>query len=50
VRELTKRAQTQENWARIYWLADGSNDAAQRLYKNLGVKLDFSLHIMPLGA
>jgi ribosomal protein S18 acetylase RimI-like enzyme len=49
VRELTRRAQTQENWARIYWLADGSNEAAQKLYKNLGVKLDFSLHIMPLS-
>jgi ribosomal protein S18 acetylase RimI-like enzyme len=39
----------EEKWARIYWLAENKNEAAQSLYRNYGVKLDFSLHIMPLG-
>ena len=38
-----------EKWARLYWLADENNEAAQALYKNLGIKLSFSLHIMPLS-
>jgi ribosomal protein S18 acetylase RimI-like enzyme len=33
-------------WARIYWLAESENEAAQALYKALGVKLDFTLHMM----
>ena len=37
-----------EKWARIYWLAETANNAAQHLYRTLGVKLDFSLHILPL--
>ena len=37
-----------ENWARIYWLAENDNEAAQNLYKNIGVKLNFSLHVLPL--
>lgn len=37
-----------ENWARLYWLAEQDNEAAQALYKNLGLKLDFTLHVMPL--
>lgn len=37
-----------EKWARIYWLAEENNEAAQNLYKNIGVKLNFSLHVMPL--
>jgi len=37
----------QEKWARIYWLAETKNEAAQALYKNLGHKLDFTLHILP---
>jgi ribosomal protein S18 acetylase RimI-like enzyme len=35
-------------WARMYWLAEEDNIEAQSLYKNLGVKLNFSLHVMPL--
>lgn len=35
-------------WARIYWLAENGNAAAQSLYRNLGIRLDFSLHVMPL--
>lgn len=38
-----------QGWARIYWLAERSNDAAQTLYKNLGIKVDFTLHILPTG-
>lgn len=37
-----------EQWARLYWLAEASNEAAQNLYKTLGVRLDFTLHVMPL--
>lgn len=36
----------QEKWARMYWLAESDNIAAQNLYKNLGVKLDFTLHVL----
>ena len=39
----------QEKWNRIYWLAEHKNIAAQKLYENIGVKLDFSLHVLPLG-
>lgn len=39
-----------EKWARLYWLAETNNIAAQNLYKNLGVKLDFTFHVMPLQA
>ena len=39
----------QEKWARIYWMAESSNKAAQGLYKRLGSKLDFTLHILPIG-
>lgn len=41
--ELGKR----EKWARIYWFAENNNEAAQALYKNLGVKMDFGLFILP---
>lgn len=37
-----------EQWARVYWLAEESNEAAQALYKSLGQKMEFSLHILPL--
>ena len=35
-------------WARLYWLAADNNEAAQALYRRLGLKLDFSFYIMPL--
>lgn len=38
-----------EGWNRIYWLADKNNEAAQNLYKNIGVALDFSLHVLPVN-
>jgi ribosomal protein S18 acetylase RimI-like enzyme len=34
---------------RLYWLTEQTNTAAQSLYKDLGLKLDFSFHILPLG-
>lgn len=37
-----------EKWARMHWFAENNNEAAQALYKNLGVKLDFSLHVYPM--
>ena len=39
---------TVERWARLYWLAEAENAEAQGLYKSLGVKLNFSLHVLPL--
>lgn len=47
VQDLVKIGR-REKWARMYWLADAKNEAAQALYKNIGVKLDFTLHIQPL--
>lgn len=37
-----------QKWARVYWFADNTNESAQHLYKNIGVKLNFSLHIIGL--
>ena len=39
---------TVQEWARIYWLAEGKNEAAQKLYQSLGLKLDFTLHVLPV--
>lgn len=47
IQELVKMGRKQK-WTRLYWLADSNNAAAQALYKNIGVKLDFTLHIQPL--
>ncbi len=49
LRELEKTGKAQ-GWARIYWLADNTNVEAQALYRNLGVRLNFSLHVLPTGA
>ena len=46
IRELERIARA-EKWGRIYWLAESKNEAAQALYKSLGHKLDFTLHILP---
>ena len=35
-----------EKWARIYWFAENNNSATQNLYKNLGISMDFSLHML----
>jgi ribosomal protein S18 acetylase RimI-like enzyme len=36
-------------WARLYWLAEAENAGAQALYKSLGYKLNFTLHVLPLN-
>lgn len=38
-----------QGWSRLYWLADADNAAAQALYKNMGIKLNFNLFIQPLN-
>ena len=52
VQELAKYGQKASrsgpSWARIYWVADNDNEEAQALYKNIGVKLNFALHVMLL--
>lgn len=36
-----------ESWARIYWLAEPDNEAAQNLYRSFdSIKLDFSLQVL----
>lgn len=47
VKELEKIAK-KEKWGRVYWLAETNNEAAQALYKDIGVKIDFTVHILPL--
>lgn len=47
LRELALRGK-EERWERIYWIAANNNKQAQALYQNIGVKLDFSLHVLPL--
>lgn len=47
VKELAKIGR-REKWARLYWFADNDNEAAQALYKDIGVKMNFSLFIQPL--
>lgn len=42
---LNDLGQTQK-WARIYWFAENNNKEVQNLYENLGVKMDFSLHML----
>jgi GNAT superfamily N-acetyltransferase len=37
-----------QGWARLYWLAEAANPAAQSLYRHIGVRLDFTFHVMPL--
>lgn len=48
VMELSQIA-FKEKWARLYWLAESDNKAAQALYQNIGVKLDFTLHVLPIA-
>lgn len=43
--ELHDMGKTQK-WSRIYWFADNNNLASQNLYKTLGIKMDFSLHML----
>lgn len=47
VKAVAKRGK-EEKWSRLYWIAEADNEAAQALYKDIGVKLDFTLHVMSL--
>ena len=38
----------ESGWARLYWLAEAANPGAQALYRQIGLKLDFTFHVMPL--
>lgn len=44
--ELHELGKTQK-WARLYWFADNTDETVQKLYKNLGIKMDFSLLMLP---
>jgi len=35
-----------QKWARIYWIAEQNNAAAQKLYEDFGKKLEFSFHVL----
>lgn len=48
VMELSEIA-FKEKWGRMYWLAEADNVAAQALYESIGVKLDFTLHVLPIA-
>lgn len=43
-----ERIAHEQGWNRIYWMAEADNIPAQNLYKTLGVKLDFTLHVLPV--
>lgn len=36
------------DWARLYWLADGTDDVVQGFYRKIGIPLNFTFHVMPL--
>lgn len=48
IEELAVIGQSHKKWARLYWLAEADNEVAQGLYKTIGTKLDFTLHMMAL--
>ena len=48
IKELAAIGQKNKSWTRIYWLAEANNEAAQKLYETIGVKLDFTLHVMKM--
>ncbi|MCB1782828.1 MAG: GNAT family N-acetyltransferase [Alphaproteobacteria bacterium] len=38
-----------EKWGRMYWLTPNDNIEARALYRSLGIKLDFSFYVLPIG-
>ena len=48
IEELVVIGKSQGDWARLYWLAEAENEAAQRLYQKIGAKMNFTLHMMAL--
>lgn len=47
VEAVAKQGKT-EKWARLYWIAQEENEAAQALYKKFGTKLNFTVHAMAM--
>lgn len=45
---LVKEGQTQQ-WDRILWIVESQNTAAQKLYGNFGMKLEFNFYIYPIA-
>ncbi len=45
VTEIGKR----EKWTRMYWLTQFGNVEAKSMYENFGVKLDFTLYVLPIS-
>ena len=48
VEEVVKTGM-QEKWARMYWLTENDNAEARAMYENLGIKLDFTFYVLPVG-
>lgn len=46
VRELEAVGKARK-WARIYWVADNTNQAATALYRKLGIRLNFGFYVLP---
>ncbi len=49
VKELTEIAK-REDWARMYWLTQFGNVEAKKMYENFGMKLDFTLYVLPVSS
>ena len=48
VHGLTEIGQ-KEKWTRMYWLTQFGNVEAKAMYENFGVKLDFTLYVLPIS-
>ncbi len=48
VNEVTVIGQ-KEKWARMYWLTQFGNLEAKAMYENFGIKLDFTLYVLPIS-
>ena len=48
VDEVTKIG-SREKWTRMYWLTQFGNVEAKAMYENFGVKLDFTLYVLPIS-
>ncbi len=48
VQEVTEIGQ-REKWARMYWLTQFGNVEAKAMYENFGIKLDFTLYVLPIS-
>lgn len=46
--EALSVAARHRNYTRLYWLAEADNEAAQALYHDIGLRLPFTFHVLPL--